>query len=276
MNRIYTTLFIFSLLLFYTSCKNDVINEKSPSMKLKTRTTEQNVQNLIQQARLGNAEAYKSLAICYSNGDGVAKSWLNMAHMYANYCDETGEDESKLFELLDGNHPYIKIYKIINSSLDDNITEKPEELKMYAPSKAKAINVAIKMILNKDTANILNSINEAESEGSELAILTKIGYYQNKNMDEEYERYLINVAEKHPFLYLDLGELYLGKYFVSDDYTNINKADEFYYKADAYGMLTSRIAHVLIDIYNNYGEKCQLSCDKQEIERLKKIANIKN
>ena len=49
---------------------------------------------------------------------------------------------------------------------------------------------------------------------------------------------------------------------------------EFYYKADAYAMLTPRFACGLISIYEHFGKEGLLSCDEQEIERLKTIANI--
>ena len=73
-----------SLLMFHTSCNDCDMVLESPSVEMNTRAVDQRVQNLIQQARQGDVEAYKSLALCYRDGDGVEKSWLNMLCMYAS------------------------------------------------------------------------------------------------------------------------------------------------------------------------------------------------
>ena len=95
MNRLFTFICIVSLLLFHTSCNEEVMELESSDVELKTRATEQKVHNLIQQARYGDADAYNSLALCYRDGDGVDKSYLNMVCMYANYCKKTGNDSGK-------------------------------------------------------------------------------------------------------------------------------------------------------------------------------------
>ena len=74
---------------------------ENPSVEMKTRAVDQRVQNLIQQARQGDVEAYNSLALCYRDGDGVEKSWLNMTCMYAIYCQKTGGDIEDVIELLE-------------------------------------------------------------------------------------------------------------------------------------------------------------------------------
>lgn len=92
MNRLFTILCMASLLVFHTSCNDSVMDLESPSAEMKTRTVDQRVQNLIQQARQGDVEAYNSLALCYRDGDGVEKSLLNMLCMYTIYSQKTGGD----------------------------------------------------------------------------------------------------------------------------------------------------------------------------------------
>ena len=82
MNRLFTILCMVTMLVFHTSCNDSVMDIESPSVELKTSAVDQRVQNLIQQARLGDVEAYNSLALCYRDGDGVEQSWLNMICMY--------------------------------------------------------------------------------------------------------------------------------------------------------------------------------------------------
>ncbi|MBQ4525783.1 MAG: hypothetical protein IJA00_06915, partial [Bacteroidaceae bacterium] len=86
----------------------------------------------------------------------------------------------------------------------------------------------------------------------------------------------IRLVEKYPFLNLQIGKLYVERYWESKDFSDIQKAMEYYYKADAYAMLTPRYACGLISIYNHFGKKGLLSCDEHEMERLKNIANINN
>lgn len=274
MNRLFTFLCIVSLLLFHTSCNDGVMELESSDVELKTRVTEQRVQNLIQQARYGDADAYNSLALCYRDGDGVGKSYLNMLYMYANYCKKTGNDIDKVVELFEEGHPFRLIVEILNSSLDEKTLEKLEQLMMYSPAEAKTINAVIDILSEKDTVNALSVIREAENEGSELAALIQIAYYKEKEMKDDYEQSLIRLVDKYPFLNLQIGKLYVERYWKSKEFSDIQKAMEYYYKADAYAMLTPRYAYGLINIYKHFGKEGLLSCDEHEMERLKKIANI--
>lgn len=247
---------------------------ESPDVELNSRATEQKVQNLIQQARYGDADAYNSLALCYRDGDGVDKSYLNMVCMYANYCKKTGNDIDKVVDLFEEEHPFRLITDILSSSLDEKALEKLEQLRMCSPAEAKALNTVIDLLSEKDTINTLSVIREAENEGSELAALIQIAYYEEKDMKDDYEQCIIRLAEKYPFLNLQIGELYIDRHWESKDFSDIQKAMEYYYKADAYAMLTPRYAYGLINIYKHFGKEGLLSCDEHEMERLKKIANI--
>jgi hypothetical protein len=73
-----------------------------------------------------------------------------------------------------------------------------------------------------------------------------------------------------------LGDLYTPKYAESKDISFIRKAIEFYYKADAYGMLIPKYANKLLGIYDDFGQNGMLEYDDQEIERLRILANSTN
>lgn len=275
MNRLFTFLCIVSLLLFHTSCNEGVMELESSDVELKTRATEQKVHNLIQQARYGDADAYKSLAICYRDGDGVDKSYLNMVCMYANYCKKTGNEIEQVVELFEEGHPFRIFIDFLNSSNQkDEFMEKLDALKHDVPAEVNAIKAIYELDSEKDTETVLNTLREAENEGSEFAALFQIVYYEEKGMKDDYEQCLIRLAEKYPFLNLKIGELYIEKHWDSKDFSDIKKALEYYYKADAYAMLTPRFACGLISIYEHFGKEGLLSCDEQEMKRLKNIANI--
>ncbi len=76
MNRLFTILCMVSMLVFHTSCNDSVMDIESPSVELKTRAVDQRVQNVIQQARQGDVEAYNSLALCYRDGAALKKVGL--------------------------------------------------------------------------------------------------------------------------------------------------------------------------------------------------------
>ena len=69
MNRLFAILYMVSMLVFYTSCNESVMDLESPNVEIKTRAVDQRVQNFIQQARQGDVEAYNSFVLCYHAGD---------------------------------------------------------------------------------------------------------------------------------------------------------------------------------------------------------------
>ena len=262
-----------SLLVFHTSCNDSVMDLESPSVEMKTRAVDQRVQNLIQQARQGNVEAYNSLALCYRDGDGVEKSWLNMLCMYAIYSQKTGGDIEDVVELFDEGHPFRLLFEIMDSpSFNEEVEAKLEQLKHSAPAEAKAIEAAKKAFSMEESTSALSTIREAENEGSELAVIFQAIYYDEAKDKTGQEECLTRIAEKYPFFNLMLGESYAMKYHENEDFSYIHKAIECYYKADAYGLLIPKYASALWGMYDYFGLKGMLEYDEQEIERLKVLA----
>ena len=273
MNKLFTILCIVVMLVLHTSCNDSVMDIDSPGVELKTRAVDQRVQNLIQQARLGDVEAYNSLALCYRDGDGVEQSWLNMICMYAIYCQKTGGDIEDVIELLEEGNPFRLIFEIVETPCsNEEIKAKMDQLRLSAPAEAKAVEAAKKAFSIEEATSALSIIREAESEGSELAAILQVIYYDETKDKTGQEECLIRIADKYPFFNLMLGESYVLKYHECEDYSYIQKAIECYYKADAYGMLNPKYASALLGMYVNFGEKGLLKSDEKEIERLKILA----
>lgn len=273
MNRLFTILCMVTMLVFHTSCNDSVMDIESPSVELKTRAVDQRVQTLIQQARLGDVEAYNSLALCYRDGDGVEQSWLNMICMYAIYCQKTGGDIEDVIELLEEENPFRLIFEIVEIPCsNEDIETKMDQLRQSAPAEAKAVEAAKKVFSIEEATSTLSIIREAESEGSELAAMLQVIYYDETKDKTGQEECLIRIAEKYPFFNLMLGESYVMKYHECEDNSYIQKAIECYYKADAHGMLNPKYANALLGMYVNFGEKGLLKSDEKEIERLKILA----
>ena len=276
MNRLFTILCMVSMLVFHTSCNDCVMDIESPSVELKTRSVDQRVQNLIQQARQGDVEAYNSLALCYRDGDAVEQSWLNMICMYAIYCQKTGGDIDDIIELFEEGNPFRLIFETVEMPYsNEEIEAKIELLRLSAPAEAKAVEAAKNAFSLEDATSALNIIREAEAEGSELAVMFQAAYYDQATDKTGQEEYLTRIAEKYPFFNQLLGDLYAKQYGDSDDFSYIKKAIECYYKADAYGMLLPKYANALWGMYNYFGQKGLLEYDEQEVERLKILAKRK-
>ena len=276
MNRLFTILSMASMLVFHTSCNDSVMDIESPSVELKTRSVDQRVQNLIQQARLGDVEAYNSLALCYRDGDGVEKSWLNMICMYAIYCQKTGGDIEEIIELFEEGNPFRLIFETVETPCsNEEIEAKIELLRLSAPAEAKAVEAAKNAFSLEDATSALNIIRKAEAEGSELAVIFQAAYYDQVTDKTGQKEYLTRIAEKYPFFNQLLGDLYAKQYGDSDDFSYIKKAIECYYKADAYGMLLPKYANSLWGMYDYFGQKGLLEYDEQEVKRLKILAKRK-
>ena len=276
MNRLFTIIYMVSMLVFHTSCNDSVMDIESPSVELKTRAVDQRTPNFIQQARLGDVEAYNSLALCYRDGDGVEKSWLNMLCMYAIYCQKTGDDIEDVIELFEEGNPFRLIFETVEMPYsNEEIKAKIELLRLSAPAEAKAVEAAKNAFSLEDATSALNIIREAEAEGSELAVIFQAAYYDQATDKTGQEEFLTRIAEKYPFFNQLLGDLYAKQYGDSDDFSYIKKAIECYYKADAYGMLLPKYANSLWGMYDYFGQKGLLEYDEQEVERLKILAKRK-
>ena len=108
-----------ALLFAHTSCVTDatIMEVETSSVESRNFTTERKVQELVQQARFGKDEAYKSLAFCYRDGKGIEESNLNAIFMYLVYCQKTGQDLKTSIELFEEGSPYRLLIEILSSPI---------------------------------------------------------------------------------------------------------------------------------------------------------------
>lgn len=273
MNRLFTALCMVTILGVHTSCNDNVMEYETPCIETKATVADQRVQSLIQQAREGDADAYYALALCYRDGDGLERSWLNMICMYATYCRKTNEDLESILDLVEKEDPFRIIYKVLESpSTDKENMAMIEQLRQTVPAEAKAIEAAVKAFSVEDVAKAMDIVQEAEKEGSEAAVMFQAIYYNEVTDKTGQEEFLIRASEKYPFLYLELGDMYARSYRTSGDFADIQTAMEYYYTADAHGMLGPKHASTLLGMYDYHGEKGMFKCSKQEKERLQTLA----
>lgn len=277
MKKTISMVLLATIMAFNTSCSDDSEEFSAPTSVMQTRAREQRVQSLIQQARTGDSEAYKALALCYHHGDGVEKSWLNTAFCYYIYCEKTGKDIKRITEWLDEKHPYRLINEIMpKPALDKASREKLALLEEVAPAEAKAIKaIKIRKKISEITtsSNIATALREAEQEGSEMAaVLLAICYTDRKGSCVE-EAEILRMAQKYPCLYLVIGDKR------DDNHTDGSTEDalrvmEYYSKADAHGMLTPQHAGKLRVIRHRLEKQGVIAPDELEMRRLGDIMKI--
>lgn len=262
-----------ALLLSHTSCVKEETIWETSGVESRIQTEEQRVQDLVQQSKHGDTEAYKSLAYCYRDGSGVKKSYMNAIFMYAVYCQETGQTLKPTVELFEEGTPYRLLVEILNSTdLDEETRRKMDQLQQVDPADAKILIPMMNLFNGNYNKNILKILQEAESEGSELASALLVFYYEETKDTTISIQHLIQIAENHPFLFPKIAGIYEERYSINEDFSNIQKAMEYYCKADSHGMLTPKQANHIWSLYDYLSnKKGLLDYNKIEIERFKKI-----
>ena len=270
-------LFCAGALALSTSCNDDFTEMNTPSTTMQTRAREQRAESLIQQARAGDSEAYKALALCYRDGDGVKKSWCNMMFSYLIYCEKTGKDFKNIEEIVGEGHPYLLIVRTIDKPIA-HLTAKENiaELAQIAPAEARAIEAIkgsrkIEQALNRP--DIREALRRAEAEGSETAAMLLAFYLIERSEEEKAE--LIRIADKYPYLYQLFDREYIDDCMDGSNIDKLQKMVDYYYRADAHAMLTPAHAGKLCVMRKRLEEAGIIAPDEVETARLWSIMERK-
>lgn len=237
------------------------------------QSSAKNISQLVKEARNGKAEAYKSLAICYRDGDRLSKSWLNMICMYEIYCLKTGGEVGDIVKELNEGHPFRLLTDILYmTSFDDKAKQHLSKMRSVAPIEAQTIDVVEQLLTEDVSPEVIGEMNKLVDEGSELAAVYLGIYYQESEGADCCIDCYDKLAERYPIFYLLLGEKYIERYHDDGDFTGIQKAIDYYYMADQYGMLTPKYAYGLLSIYDYFGKQGMIDISRREEVRLKRIA----
>lgn len=277
MKNIYVVVCLTLGLLFHASCQtSDVITNVTEEMEL-SRVMTSDVQRVVESVRQGNTDAYKELAYAYRDGEGVEQSNINAMYMYFMYCEKTGVPEETIVELYDKDSPTRLLWEIlIAGDVNQSIEEKIARLQQASPADAKIIISLSNSMMSQDKDGFLNILQEAEAEGSEFAVILQAMHYEETKQLEAYAKFLNQAVKKYPFLYVKLAKIYEDRYEKDNDFINIQKALEYYYEADAYGMLNNSSANQICRIYEKFSQKGWMEKDEIEMERLKRIMKREN
>ena len=272
MKNIYAVVCLVLGLLFHSSCQtSDVVANVTEEMEL-SRAMTSDVQRIVESVRQGNADAYKELACAYRDGNGVEQSNINAMYMYLMYCTKKGLPEETIVELYDKDSPSRLLWEILIAGEGKESTEeKITRLQQTSPADAKVLISLGDSMISQDKDNFLGILQEAEAEGSEFAVILQAMLYEESKQIEAYVNFLNQAVNKFPFLYVKLAKIYEDRYEQDNDFMNIQKALEYYYEADAYGMLNNSSANQICRIYEKFSQKGLIEKNEVEMERMKQI-----
>lgn len=220
---------------------------------------------LVEQARLGDGQAFLKLADCYRDGKGVEKDFFGMLSMVAQ-AEEFGgirkmEDYMKKM-------PESSAYRMTFEAVEKLMNEQVEEAKMMSEqliSKGVPDGYFVQGLITIESGDTLGGLRMMElvaSQGSNLGdlMLCIPAFHRGKAPDTVK---LTELAEKMPMVNIILAELYLGNNDVNmyDD----RMAAHYYLKADEHACLNRRGARWLLGYY----EAGKLHLSERDVTRLK-------
>lgn len=269
MKKLFTTICMIAFMACHVYGDNKMALASKAGMIKKKLEMEQRVKRLVRLAREGEAEAYKMLAQCYLNGDGVEKSMLNMLYLYCAYQEIAGLQNDSTLKIPEEMDMLGVRMAYKNGDLsEDEIDILSGMMKEINPTEAKAIETV--KLMRKDSLEYLAKLREAEGEGSELAVFWQVIHYEETEDSTNLIQTVNRLEKKHPFLNLYLGKLYVNNYSTTYDVNDLLKGIRYIYKADMSGMMTPEYAKLLLHIYTTF-DSIKPVDEEAEIGRLKKF-----
>lgn len=222
-------------------------------------------------ARQGDVEAYKELAKRYEEGVDVERSYANMLTCFVMVNRFKGGMYDPLSTEFRQNHPFRLSIELLEGMYSGEETiQKMQLLEISSPWDAKAVT-AMSMITNRsERRKALSMLDEAIEKGSEIAVILKTDYLKHSKGTGRYEQHLKAYAERFPFFYNKLGELYeerAGRQVESD--ADMKSAFEYYKEADRHAMLDVQGAIFLLHYYEKEMEAGKAEYSQKELYRLK-------
>lgn len=260
-----------TLLFCHTACER-VVDYDAMRIIADTSSQRQRLDALVEQVRMGDAEACLSLAECYSRGEGVKRSLINATVLLLIYEERSGCS----FDSLLANYPKDSSFRVWLEMIDESIpTELGDEALVcfshYHPLETKAIEVYIR---GKGGEACLPVLYELECEGSELAALLQMMIYEEHGDSLAFEQCLERTCPRFPALAPQLANIYVERYEITQDTTCIVRAAKYFRYADAHGMLFSHFIVDLITLYDNWSEQRVLTWSDEERDRLARLISL--
>lgn len=259
-----------AFMLFHgTSCES-IVEVQNSDISQGAVNPSCRVAQFVQQVRMGQVEAYDSLALCYRDGIGVRKSGFNMMIMYIFSGKVKGSDIIDIIKAMDKDKSFPLLIDVLDHPrIEDVPQEAVAKLRSVSPADALLFDAVYALECENDTAKSERLFVEAATQGSDLAPVLQVIMYKHLKWQEKHEQSLRTYAEKYPVMYVKLGDICMQK----NNEENWMKAVEYYNLADKCGMLTPRGARNLSIAYRLLEKAGKLKCDSKEMARLELLGN---
>lgn len=251
--------------------ENVVAKQLSKQVVVTSVSPADSVKALVAKARWADKKACLKLADCYREGYGVPKDFLSMVAMVL-LSDEYGMDEEirKYAKSLPKDDEYGRLLLALNR-MDYYADGDVDSLYLAAVQVETPESQAFRGIISLEKGDTIAGkalLEKAAEQGCSLALLWIAcpEFSERKYADVDK---LKSLAEKYPFAYIILGRIYST---VTDGRKDDKLANQYYMKADEYGMLDLTGARWLLGAY----KRGELKLSKEDVRRLEKIIDVKN
>ena len=272
--KIYAALLGIALLCTPSCQVNELLTK---DIEVQQLSAEEENRVLIEKARNGEAEALHELALRHRDGIGTPQNIMSAFIYQGIFCSKSGEiDTSSMNIFEEGTAAHIFTLMLENPSDAPFMQQKLDELADVCPLEAEAFSILSNMNKDIDYTDGIRRLEELEKEGSILAVLMQVMYFEETRDDTRYEAILKRACEKQPFYHALLGEFYERKYNGIEDLHWVEKAKEHYQEADRYALLTPRFARHYYQLLEHFNKENLIPCSPEEICRIKRMAGAKD
>jgi TPR repeat protein len=228
-------------------------------------------QTLLEKAKWGDGQAYRKLADCYRDGNGVKRDFIGMLSMVSLADDYRGIN--RMEEYLDS-LPKDSEFKLLIDCVEkfeQKQTDEAQTLLEGLVANGSPDGYAIKgisVLEHGDSLGAKRLFEFAAEKGSSLAELLLCIPDWRGAMKPSIEK-LASLTDKIPWVNNVLAETYEGKrgYDMKDD----KMAAYYYLKADKQACLTKNGAKWLIDYIRNDGD---IHLSPSDVKRLQILAGV--
>lgn len=222
-----------------------------------------------ERARQGDVEAYRKLARCYEDGVGVETNFVNMMYLYelADYMDGKRDHyyfrKSRLGRMLED----------MDRKYQNNDSIGAEEILAQINNEWPSF-LWIMNVINIENKNELTHTLEPEAQnGNMVARLVLASMAADSVCSDACISELEEVAAYAPMMYNKLGRIYMGN--PDSMRTDIDRAIDYFRKADEYAMLSRKGAKGLLECYRIKMKRGEKPCDDMELSRLRRLSEYR-
>ena len=142
-----------AFMLFHgTSCES-IVEIQNSDISQGAVTPNSRVAQFVQQARMGQVEAYDSLALCYRDGNGVRKSYTNMMILYLLTGQIKGNDIKDMIKAVSRDQSFPLLIDVLDYSRIENVPQEAvAKLRSVSPADALLFDAIYALECENDTA----------------------------------------------------------------------------------------------------------------------------